>query len=132
MSDAEYLWLAFDGSSCELTVSVSGELDYASGGELIARVCPYLASGLERLWLDLSGVAVCDSSGLHALGALQRKAGRAGVDTVLCAPPLALQRLLTMTGLIASFTVVGSPAESLGLASDGLRSRAGHPIGRTE
>ena len=92
-------------------LTVAGELDLATAGELERAVSVCLAAGNHDVALDLSGVVFMDSSGIHALSIAQRIVSAAGgrlrvvdlspaVERVLV--PRYLSRLLTEGTLLAS------------------------------
>lgn len=72
---------------------LTGELDYDTAPELIAAAAE-LRSGVPVL-VDLTGVTLCDSSGLSALLVVHRAAGAIQLTGV--SPQL--QRMLDRTGL---------------------------------
>jgi anti-anti-sigma factor len=90
---------------------LDGEIDLAVAEELRAagtRAVAALSPGVP-LELDLGGVTFIDSSGLGALISLRNAAKSAGSSLVLVniSPPIV--RLLELTGLRATFTIVPDP-----------------------
>lgn len=92
-------------------LTVAGELDLATAGELERAVAACLAAGNDDVALDLAGVAFMDSSGIHALSIAQRivSAGGGRLRVVALSPsverilvPSYLRRLLTVGTLLAS------------------------------
>ena len=85
-----------------LRLAISGDLDYASAGELSAVT---VAAGCRRLDVDLSMVDFVDSSGLAALiGLHQRAAGGGAVLHVVALTPY-VRHLLEMTGVARIFSL---------------------------
>ncbi|MGW2829351.1 STAS domain-containing protein [Streptomyces sp. NPDC001286] len=88
-----------------VVVRVAGDLDYETHRELVDAVTPLLAPGDPArhraagvVRLDFAGLHCVDSSGLSALLLLRRRADEAGVRLLLEARPVALERVLEMTG----------------------------------
>ncbi|MEU7607765.1 STAS domain-containing protein [Micromonospora sp. NPDC049204] len=78
---------------------LSGELDYASAPELIAAAADL--RGDQQVLVDLTGVSLCDSSGLSALLVVHHAAG--AIRLTGAGPQL--QRMLDRTGLTELLTV---------------------------
>ncbi|MEV5208678.1 STAS domain-containing protein [Micromonospora sp. NPDC053740] len=74
---------------------LTGELDYDSAPELIAAAAELRGDGDAPVLVDLTGVALCDSSGLSALLVVHRAAG--AIRLIGVSPQL--QRMLDRTGL---------------------------------
>ncbi len=81
------------------TLRVSGDLDFETNDELHRVAVRLIEEGRCRLRLDLSGLGLCDSSGLSALIELHRAAGLAGGWLRIDRPNPVLVRLLQRTGL---------------------------------
>ncbi|MEV1074966.1 STAS domain-containing protein [Micromonospora parva] len=81
---------------------LTGELDYDTAPELIAAAAE-LRSGVPVL-VDLTGVTLCDSSGLSALLVVHRAAGAIQLTGV----SQQLQRMLDRTGLSELLAVTHS------------------------
>lgn len=85
-------------------IRLSGELDFGTAPVLLRRVRPYCVDG-GLLVLDLSGVDLCDSSGLGALVSLHDEAAANGRLALAALRPqvskavtyTALDQLLTIT-----------------------------------
>ncbi|MGK5673763.1 STAS domain-containing protein [Micromonospora sp. URMC 106] len=75
---------------------LAGELDFDTAPELIATAAELRRDGCDELLIDLSGVSLCDSSGLSALVVVHR--GGPGVVRLSGVSPQ-LQQLLDRTGL---------------------------------
>ncbi|HEY0890840.1 MAG TPA: STAS domain-containing protein [Nocardioides sp.] len=84
-------------------VRISGELDIASHGELLAHTEPLLRSDAKVVALDVADVTFIDSSGLGALVRLQQQAVDAGRSLRLRNPPRPVTRILSLTGLADLF-----------------------------
>ena len=95
-------------------LAVTGEVDLATAPELASAVDTALASGAQELWLDLSGTAFMDSSGLHVLlDAHRRMRGLRRRLAIIC-PGGAVRRLFEIAGV----------ADALALSED--RAAAHH------
>jgi len=98
-----------------IVVSVHGEIDLYTVPRLKRELAGALAAdGPVRLVVDLSGVEFCDSTGVNVLLAAHRQAREAGGDLELAAPRPAVRKILQVTGLETVFTVIDSPAQSVG------------------
>jgi anti-sigma B factor antagonist len=98
-----------------IVVSVRGEVDLYTVPRLQRELAGALAAGQPvRLVVDLSGVEFCDSTGVNALLAAHRQAREAGGDLELAGPRPAVRKILQVTGLESVFTVIESPAQSVG------------------
>ncbi|MFF8019443.1 anti-sigma factor antagonist [Streptomyces sp. NPDC007929] len=84
---------------------VAGDLDYDQAPELRDRLDRLALAPGQRLVLELSGLAFCDSSGITALLAARQHALAAEADVVLAAVPANLLRVLTLVGLDRVFTL---------------------------
>ncbi|RZT24786.1 anti-sigma-factor antagonist [Mycobacterium sp. BK558] len=97
------LTLSTDGTA--LTLSVGGDLDYQSTGELISAVSEALAGpAVTDLRLDFTELAFCDSAGLSGLLLIHRRTSIAGVHLHLDNRPAQLQRILDITGVLEHLT----------------------------
>ncbi|WP_424536465.1 STAS domain-containing protein [Sphaerisporangium viridialbum] len=84
---------------------VSGKVDIFTTYELREYLLTALDRPGRRLLVDLSGVTFIDSSGLGVLVFIRRMAMRRGGTLLLLAPAQHLRRLLTASGLSATFAV---------------------------
>lgn len=75
---------------------LTGELDFDTAPELIAVAAELRLHGYQDLLIDLSGVALCDSSGLSAFLVIHR-AGTGPIRLIGMNPQV--QQLLDRTGL---------------------------------
>ena len=89
----------FDRSGRELTASVSGELDPATAPELQVIAERWSECPTATVWLDLSNVTFCDSSGLTTINTLSTRAAAEGVRFVVYQPSLVVNRLFQITGI---------------------------------
>ena len=90
-------------------VQPRGDLDLATAGTLrsaldaaIAETLGAALGGIEgaaRLVLDLRGLSFIDSTGLHLLVALRRRAQRDGFKLTLVAPAAPIDRAIRLAGL---------------------------------
>jgi anti-sigma B factor antagonist len=84
-------------------VSVGGEIDPGTAGELSAAALKAMQEIGPSLVLDLSGVTFMDSTGLKVLLAVHQRAQLAGGGLVLAGPPRSVQRVVNITGLDETF-----------------------------
>ncbi|HEY3868219.1 MAG TPA: STAS domain-containing protein [Actinocrinis sp.] len=120
------VWDAADGESgrARLTMSTRreaeavivtlvGELDFDSAemlGELINTVFSEHAA---RVLVDCAGLEFCDSSGLNVLLRARLAARAAGVELALVGVPVALERVLDLTGTTTAFVRYAGVEEAL-------------------
>ena len=101
--NAAELRLAHHARDGSLVLTVTGELDLASAGELEAYVNE-LRPMSAPLAIDVSGVLFVDSSGLRALNRARLAAIEdTGEPVILLGCGKTLRKLLTITGLSAAF-----------------------------
>ncbi|MGQ5265032.1 STAS domain-containing protein [Micromonospora sp. ZYX-F-536] len=74
---------------------LTGDLDYDTAPELIAAAAELHGDGHQQVMIDLTGVTLCDSSGLSALLVVHRAAGAIRLIGV----NVQLQQMLDRTGL---------------------------------
>ncbi|MFF7178208.1 anti-sigma factor antagonist [Streptomyces sp. NPDC008121] len=86
-------------------LEISGELDYASAGELRRQVTALVLRPGQRLVLDLTAMEFCDSSGITALIAARNHALAAQAEMALAAVPANTLRILRIVGLDQVFTL---------------------------
>ncbi|MFD3839797.1 STAS domain-containing protein [Streptomyces sp. NPDC058642] len=77
---------------------VSGEMDYQSDSWFRGRFKELIARGGGFFVLDLSGVPLCDSTGLNVLLGAWRQAEAGGAVLVLACVPEPVRRMLELTG----------------------------------
>ncbi|NUT97400.1 MAG: STAS domain-containing protein [Saccharothrix sp.] len=86
-------------------VGVSGDLDHLTADQLRTTVAALPLRPGQRLVLDLSGLAFCDSSGLTALLAARNHAHAAQAEIALSAVPDRTLRMIRLIGLDQVFTL---------------------------
>jgi anti-anti-sigma factor len=80
-------------------LTVSGELDISTAGELQHALEELLDAGTQRIEVDLSGVVFMDSSALSALVGAHERASKHNQRLVLVRPSAACAKVLGITGL---------------------------------
>ena len=88
-------------SGSTVTVSVAGELDLATAGQLRSCLAPLVSSDPPpaTLVLDLAELAFLDASGISALLAVQRRLAAHGGRVVLRSPSALVRRVLRVLDL---------------------------------
>jgi anti-sigma B factor antagonist len=86
-------------------VSIGGEIDPGTAGELSDAALTAMQEIGPSLVLDLSGVTFMDSTGLKVLLAVHQRARLAGGRLVLAAPTRSVLRVVDITGLDDTFEV---------------------------
>lgn len=95
------------------TIALIGELDHQTTPRLREVLTGlHLAAG-DRLVLDLTELAFCDSSGLGTFIVAREHALDADVALDLLRPPPMLVRMLRTTGLTETFTILDTDREQL-------------------
>ncbi|MEU5910243.1 STAS domain-containing protein [Micromonospora sp. NPDC047527] len=97
-----------------IRLRLSGELDYDTAPELVTAVAELPGEGHQQLTIDLTGVSLCDSSGLSALLMAHRAAGSVRLTGVSAQ----VQQMLDRTGL-AELLAVQSAADGDNLRAIG-------------
>ena len=87
---------SFDRSGRHLTVYLSGELDAASTPLIRVAIGEHRRPDDEQLWIDMSALTFCDSSGLVLLFELQREASEVDTLFTLYAPTTPVRRVIEM------------------------------------
>jgi anti-anti-sigma factor len=106
----------FRETGSRTTITVAGELDSATCGELVSAVERVLEEPqIPEIVLDLAGVSFIDSSGMRAIVMVERAAAERGIGLTVVPPPEPVTDLLRVTGLadrvtLASRTGDESPA----------------------
>jgi anti-anti-sigma factor len=90
--------------SCAV-VSVGGEIDPDTAGELADAALTAMREIGPSLVLDLSGVTFMDSTGLKVLLAVHQRAQLAGGRLVLAGATRPVKRVVSITGLDDTFVV---------------------------
>lgn len=107
------LQLTSEHANGSVVITVAGELDLATRPELSDRVQNAIDMCPGTVIIDLSGVTFIDACGLSALIAVRRHAREHDTPLLLAGAPPAVLKLLKLTNLEASFTVI-SRAETAG------------------
>jgi anti-anti-sigma factor len=89
-----------------VTVLLRGEIDLSNVEVLAAELDAALAETSERLVVDMSGVAFCDSLGFSTLIKSWRAATASGRDFVLARPAQPVRRILEMMGISTVIKIV--------------------------
>ncbi len=84
-------------------VTVAGELDLATGPELLREVQGALALPLKAVTVDLGGLSFMDSSGIHALLVARSNAVERGMEFALAPVSRQGAYVLEVAGLSAHF-----------------------------
>lgn len=108
-----------------VTVTVAGELDVATAGQLRAYAEEALQSDIRELVLDLAGVSFIAAAGLGVLVALSASAARRDAKLCLGEVSPAVERLLRITGMDGRFPLappdVSLPSGHVNSAGSGDR-----------
>ena len=96
------------GTTTEITVE--GDLDMSTVGELTARVVDAFGQEPERVVIDLRRVTFIDSSGLRCLIEARARGEVSRVDLVVLRPPPPVDRTFELCGLNDIFPVLGAAA----------------------
>ena len=89
-----------------LLLSVAGDVDLGSSGQLHVELQRQLAHEPQRLILDLGGVAYMDSSGVATLVQALQMQTRRGAKLVLCNLAERVRGIFQIAGLDKIFTIV--------------------------
>jgi anti-anti-sigma factor len=94
-------------------VSVGGELDPGTAGELTEAALTAMQEIGPSLVLDLSGVTFMDSTGLKVLLAVHQRAQLAGGRLVLAGATRSVKRVVSITGLDETFEARDNVVEAV-------------------
>lgn len=94
-------------------VTISGEIDIASGHQLMDQLLGVMRRHGARLGLDLTGVTFMDCSGINVLLAVRRRAELEGgwLCVLRASPPV--RRVLKLTGLDSVLMPTALPCTAL-------------------
>jgi anti-sigma B factor antagonist len=95
------LRIALNEQDSSTTIRLDGEWDLAAQEATRRIVRHALARQPARLILDLSGLTFIDSSGLHAVIELVKRAGRLKIEFAIIPGPAAVQRIFEICELTA-------------------------------
>ena len=96
-------------------VRAAGILDITTVDELTEHVRPHLDAALEVI-VDLSGVTLCDSTGLGALVRLERHARTTGANFALRSVRPHVAEVFAMTGIDRVIRIIDGPDSAGGTA----------------
>jgi len=91
----------------QVVVSIVGELDMVDADK-VAKILVDAADGGKAVSLELSGLTFADSSAVKAIVLGAQAAARRGVAYELVNPTSRVQRLLEVTGLAGTMTIVNT------------------------
>ncbi|WP_421118828.1 STAS domain-containing protein [Aquihabitans daechungensis] len=86
----------FDRAGSHLTIYLSDDLDAATAPPIGDAVLHHHQADDEKVWVDLSAVTFCDSSGIRMLHRLHHKIEADGAHFILLDPPEQVRRLIEM------------------------------------
>ncbi len=96
--------LSTDGSRC--VVELRGELDLSTSEALRAELLQVIEDGCRTLVLDMSGVALIDSTGLGVLVGILKRVLQHDGEMVLQSPTRGARKVFGITGLDRVFDIV--------------------------
>jgi anti-sigma B factor antagonist len=102
-----------EATAAGATLRLTGELDGATSGDVVAEFDQALRAGRKAITLDLAGVSFIDSAGLRAIILIQQRAAEQDVPLAIIPPPTPLLELLEITGLTERLVLAsedGAPA----------------------
>ena len=106
-------------------VAAPAEVDITNAEELQSALIKAAANGHGTLVVDMTGTQFCDSSGLHALIAMHKKAEAEGREVLLVIPGTTVLRVFALTGMdrvIPNFTSLAEALAQTAASANG-RSR---------
>jgi anti-sigma B factor antagonist len=107
------LGLAVSTDASRTVVTVTGEIDLATQGQLRTTLNDLVVAGHVDLVLDLSGVDFVDSTGLGALIGTRRRVHAFHGSLALVIPNEAVMKVFTITGLEKVFDIHDTLAAAL-------------------
>ena len=119
------LYLASQRRNDTTTVTVAGELDISTAGQLQAYAEEALRSAPRRLVLDLSGVSFFSAAGVTVLTELVDSAAAYGTDLLLGEVSPAVTRVLRALGMAGQYPLAAVVEDSLRITLPPSRSPAG-------
>ena len=93
-----------EGERC--VVALAGELDLSTSGHLRTELLQLIDDGCRTLVLDMSELALIDSTGLGVLVGVLKRVLQHGGEMSLHAPRASARRVFDITGLDRVFTIV--------------------------
>ena len=94
-----------------VTASFAGEVDGRTAPPLLKEIAGYLKGG-DKLMLDLVGVTYMSSAGLRMLITLYRQLHAERGRIILVGLSSEIREVMTHTGFISYFTIVGTREEA--------------------
>ncbi len=88
--------IEFDRAGRHLTVYLTDDLDAATTPPIEAAILHHHQPDDDKVWVDLSAVTFCDSSGIRLLHQLHRSIEADGAHFILIDPPEKVRRLIEM------------------------------------
>ena len=89
------------------------EVDATNAEDLRAAILAASATGTERLVVDMSATAFCDSTGLNVLVRAHKRLEAAGGELLLVATEPTLLRIFKVTGMDTMFHLFATVGEAL-------------------
>jgi anti-sigma B factor antagonist len=100
------------------SILVEGEIDLATVDELTVAVEKVLADGSKNLVVDLRSAGFMDSTGLKSLVVANREFGAEGRSFALAVKPGPIWRLIDLSGVASTMTIVEDLDELADITSD--------------
>ena len=94
-------------------VSVGGEVDLDTAGQLGDHALDAVREVSPHVVLDLADVTFMDSTGLKVLLSIQRRADLAGGSFAVAGPARPVRKILTLTGLDQTFAIHDTVEEAI-------------------
>ena len=110
-------------------VVAAGEIDITNATDLRAALLEESAAGAGTLVVDLTQTLFCDSAGLHALVAANKRAQAAGRQELLVMHGAAVLRIFAITGLDREIPHFTSLEQAMTQASAAPSADPGSPAG---
>jgi anti-sigma B factor antagonist len=95
------------------TIQVGGEIDLATGPQLLAVLVELVDRGLHQLVVDLAQVTFLDCAGISVLVDALRRVQEHGGSLRLVRPTRRVARVLALTGMTTMFPIDASPGKVL-------------------
>jgi anti-sigma B factor antagonist len=95
--------VSHDGPQC--VAQLEGELDVSSSERLRAELLALIDDGCRDLVVDMSGLALIDSTGLGVLVGVMKRALQHGGTMILRSPRPAARKVFDITGLDRVFVI---------------------------
>lgn len=101
------------------TILVGGEIDLATGPQLLAVLVELVDRGCYRLIVDLAQVTFLDCAGIRVLVDALRRVQEHGGSLRLVRPTRRVERVLALTGMTTVFPIGASPGTVLATEATG-------------